>query len=70
MEEELAPRVSEMLGAIEAMLKAAGSLEEFREMLLAGFPDIDADAFAEDLAQAMIAAHAAGRVATEDESGA
>lgn len=70
MEEELAPRVGEMMGAIEAMLKAAGSLEEFREMLLAGFPDIDADAFAQDLAQALIAAHAAGRVATEDESGA
>lgn len=69
MEQELAPRVGEMMGVIEAMLKAAGSLEEFREMLLAGFPEIDADAFAKDLTQALIAANAAGRVTGEEESG-
>lgn len=68
MESQLAPQVGEMMAAIEAMLTAAGSLEEFREMLLAGFPGIDADAFAEEFAQALIAAHAAGREATEEES--
>lgn len=65
---EAQPEVTRMLGQVEAMLAAAGSLEEFREMLLAGFAQIDASGLAARLGEAMIAAHAAGRAALESES--
>ncbi len=65
MEIEAAPEVARIIERIEEMLAAASSLEEFREMLLAGFPGIDAGRLAGRLAQGMIAAHAAGRVAVE-----
>lgn len=69
LEVEAAPAMGAMLARIEAMLGAAGSLEEFREMVLAGYPDIDTSDLAKVLAQAMIAGHAGGRAALEAESG-
>lgn len=69
MEAEAAPLMGQMVGQIEAMLQAAGSLEEFREMLLAGFSKVDATALAALLAQGMMAAEAGGRAALEEESG-
>jgi phage gp29-like protein len=65
---EARPAVAGMLGQIEAMLGAAGSLEELREMLMAGFPDVDATALSDLLAQAMLAAHTGGRAMLEEES--
>jgi phage gp29-like protein len=70
LEAEARPAMAAMLDRIEAMLSAAGSLEEFREMLLAGLPGLDTGALAAVMAQAGLAAHLAGRVATEDEGGA
>ncbi len=63
------PAIAGWLARIEAILAAAGSLEEAREMLLAAFPDVDAGPLAEVLGQAMTAAHLAGRamVAAEAE---
>ncbi|MGC9368700.1 MAG: DUF935 domain-containing protein [Paracoccaceae bacterium] len=66
---EGAPAMETILGKIEAMLAAAGSLEEFRENLLAGFPDLDTSELSAILAQAMIAGHLGGRAAMEEESG-
>ncbi|MFN7004091.1 MAG: DUF935 domain-containing protein [Roseinatronobacter sp.] len=68
MDQELAPQMEKIIGQIEAMMAAANTMEEFREMLLAGFPKIEDAAFAEGLARGLIAAHAAGRVAAEDAS--
>jgi phage gp29-like protein len=65
--EEAAPAMVAMLGKIEAMLAAAGSLEEFAEMLRAGFPALDATALADRLAEGMILAQAAGRIAVEQD---
>ncbi|PKP63431.1 MAG: hypothetical protein CVT86_05230 [Alphaproteobacteria bacterium HGW-Alphaproteobacteria-8] len=67
--EEAAPEMAAMLGKIEAMLAAAGSLEEFAEMLRAGFPSLDASGLAERIAQGMIIAHGAGRAAVEESGG-
>jgi len=66
---EAAPAMAMMLGRIEAMLAAAGSLEEFRAMLLAGFPDLDGSGLAATLAAGMLAAHGAGRVAVDEAAG-
>ena len=55
-----------MIGQIKAMMEAAGSMDEFRAMLLAGFPKLDATALAGAIAGAMMVADAAGRVAVED----
>ncbi|WP_158971980.1 DUF935 domain-containing protein [Chachezhania sediminis] len=67
MAREADPEMEAMLGQIEVMLEAAGSLEEFREMLLTGFPDLDAGGFANVLGDAMAAAHAGGRAAVEED---
>jgi phage gp29-like protein len=66
---EADPAVAGMIDRVEAMLAAAGSLGEFRAMLLAGFPDLDAGPLARVLAQAMLAGQLAGREAVEDEAG-
>uniref|UniRef100_A4WS36 DUF935 domain-containing protein n=1 Tax=Cereibacter sphaeroides (strain ATCC 17025 / ATH 2.4.3) TaxID=349102 RepID=A4WS36_CERS5 len=63
---DAAPAMGAMIERVETMLAAAGSLAEFREMLLAGFPGIDAGDLATLMAQAMMAAHAGGRAAAED----
>ena len=66
---EAEPALADIMSQIEAMLAASASLEEFREMLLAGFPKLDASALAEKIAQGMMAAHAGGRALAEEESG-
>jgi phage gp29-like protein len=58
-----------MLEQIEAMLEGATSLGEFRERLLAAFPDIDDAALRDVIADALTAAHAGGRAALEEDSG-
>lgn len=57
-----------MLARIEAMMAAAGSLEELREMLLAAYADLDVTDLAGILAEAMMAGHAGGRAALAAES--
>lgn len=69
LEEIAAPAVGGMIGRIEAMLAAAGSLEEFAEMVRAGFGEIDSTALARIMAEAMVAAHAGGMAMVEDEAG-
>jgi phage gp29-like protein len=66
---EAAPAMAAMLARIEAMMEAAGSLEELREMLLAAYPDIDVADLAGVLAEAMMAGHAGGRAALVRDSG-
>lgn len=69
LEAEAAASIEGMIDQAETMLASANSLEEFREMLFAGFPDIDSGALATVMAQAMMAAWGAGRVAVEEEAG-
>lgn len=64
---EAQPAVAAMIGQIEAMLGAAGSLDEFREMLLAAFPSIDSTHLATVLGAALLTADLAGRAAVADE---
>jgi phage gp29-like protein len=69
--EEAAPAMGAMLAKIEAMLEAAGSLEEFREMVLTAYPDLDVTELAGVMAEAMMAGHAGGRAAlVQDSEGA
>lgn len=63
------PAIAGMLAQIEAMLAAAGSLEEFSEMLQAAWPDLDAGPLTDALVKGMMAAHIAGREDTEAASG-
>lgn len=65
---EAAPKMAAMVAQIEAMLTAAGSLEEFREMLLAGFPALDSGALAQVMAAGLLTADLAGRAAVADEA--
>ena len=65
---EAAPAMGAMLARIEAMLEAAGSLEEFREMVLTAYPDLDVTELAGVMAGAMMAGHLGGRVAALDDS--
>lgn len=69
LEAEAAASIEGMIDQAETMLATAGSLEEYREMLLAGFPDMDSGALATVMAAAMMAAWGAGRVAVEEEAG-
>lgn len=66
LDEAAAPVIQAMIEQLETMMEAAGSLEELREMWLAAYPDLDAGAFAEVLADAMIAAEAGGRAEVAD----
>ncbi len=70
LSETAQPAVASMIAKIEAMLAAAGSMDEFRTMLLTAFPKIDSTALAAALSEGLIAAHATGRAAVEDEAGA
>lgn len=63
---EAAPAMEIMLDQIEAMIAAAGSLGELREMLAAGLPGLDIGALSAVIAEAMLAAHAGGRAMLED----
>lgn len=62
LQQEAGPAMAGMLGQIEAMMQAAGSMEEFREMLLSGFPTINSGQLAGTLALAMISANAFGSI--------
>lgn len=55
------PIMAGMIDRVELMLQAAGSLEEFREMLLAGFPALDGAALVELMAAAFTTGDLAGR---------
>jgi phage gp29-like protein len=61
--------MGEMMDQIEAMMSTAITLPELREMLLAGFPDLDASNLSAVLAMGLQAAHLAGRVAVEEDAG-
>lgn len=65
---EAAPAMEAMLVRIEAMMDAAGSLAELREMILAAYPDLDVTDLAEVMAQAMMAGHAGGRAMADADS--
>jgi len=67
--EEADPLVEDMLGTIRAMLEGASDFAEFRERLLAGFPELAAEELAGVMAAAMMAAEAGGWVLTEEEAG-
>ncbi len=59
---ETAAPMEALIGAIEEMTKAAGSLEELREMLLAAYPDLKVDGLARTIALGLVAANAGGRI--------
>jgi phage gp29-like protein len=65
---ETAKPIEAMLAKIEAMFDAASTLEELREMILAGFPDLDSTALSQVIALGLVAANAGGRVAVADET--
>ncbi len=67
--EEMQPAMEAMMGQIEEMFEAAGSLEELRENLLAGYPALNADKLIETFSAGMAAAELGGRAALEAESG-
>ena len=67
--EAVQPAMQSMMEQIEAMMAAAGSLEEVREMLLSAFPNINVDALTDSLAEGIAAAELGGRAALENESG-
>ena len=58
---EAAPGIDIMIDQIAVMLDRAGSLDEFREMLQAGFPSLPADGLAQAMAMGLMAADLAGR---------
>jgi phage gp29-like protein len=57
------------LETIEAMLEAASSLEEFREMLLAAWPELSTDKLEEAMTQAFVAMDLRGQAEVADEAG-
>lgn len=61
LEVEAAPAITGMIEQISLMLERAASLEEFREMLMAGFPDLDGSDLARTMAAGFVAAEMAGR---------
>ena len=68
LEEEAAPAMEALLARIEAMIEAATSFDELRQMILEGFPDIESDDLVEVLAQGLLAGNLAGRVTAEADS--
>lgn len=61
--------IAGMIDQIEVMLGAAGSLDEFREMLLTAFPLLDNADLATVLGNALLTADLAGRAAVAEEGG-
>ena len=55
------PTIQGWLEQIQVMLAAAGSLEEFQEMLLAAYPDLSTDGLQSQLADAFTALNLRGR---------
>lgn len=68
MQVEAAPAIEGMMAKIEAMMEAAGSLQELQQMLSEGFADIDTTDLAEVLSRGLLAANAGGRVAVLEDS--
>jgi len=64
---EAGPAMGRMLAQIEAMLAAAGSLDEFRTMLMEAYPELPTDELAEILGRALVAAELGGRAMVEEE---
>jgi phage gp29-like protein len=63
------PAVADWLAQIEAMLEAAGSLEEFRAMLLAAFDELPGEQFAAAMSAGMEASGAAAWYDVEAQAG-
>ena len=61
MQLEAAPAIGMMVDQISLMLDRAESLDEFREMLMAGFPKLHAEGLAQAMAMGLMAAELAGR---------
>lgn len=59
------PVIADMVARIEVMLAGASSLGEFREMVLAGFPKLDAGMLARVMAAGLLTADLAGRADVE-----
>lgn len=66
---EAASATEAMLARIEAMVAAATSLDEFRAMLLEGFPDVPTADLAAVLGLGLTSAFAGGRIAAAEEAG-
>ncbi|MDF3420161.1 DUF935 domain-containing protein [Sulfitobacter sp. KE29] len=62
------PVLRRTMDRVEAMLSAATSLEEFREMLFNGFDEKEAQALGEAIAPGLQAAELAGRITVREES--
>jgi len=60
------PVMTDMISNVEAMMAASGSLDEFREHLLGGFPNLPSDDLAEIMGEAIAASMAGGRAMIED----
>ncbi|MCF7778070.1 DUF935 family protein [Sulfitobacter sp. M220] len=69
LQEAAQPAMAEMIAQVEIMLESAGSIEELREMFFAAYPDLDASALGNAIADAMVAADAGGRALAETTSG-
>lgn len=68
IEAEAAAHVEGMIDQVEVMIERASSMEELREMLLAGFPDLDSSGLGAVMGKAMAASFLGGRVAIEEEA--
>lgn len=66
---ETSSDIEGMLETIEAVLEAAGSLEEAQEMLIAAYPQIISTGMGAKLAQGVILSWALGRAEVVDEDG-
>lgn len=66
--DEAAPPIDAMIAQVELMLTAAGSMDEFREMVLAGYPHVNAADLARVMSSAMTTALLAGRAEILDGS--
>jgi phage gp29-like protein len=66
---DTAPEIEAWLETIEAMLDAATSLEEFREMLLAAWPELPTDKLEEAMTEASIAMDLRGQAEVREEIG-
>lgn len=67
LEADQQPEMEAMLGQIEAMIDAAGSLQELREMILTAFDSIDTTKLTTIIATALTAADLGGRAMAESE---
>lgn len=69
LETEAEVEMGKLLDKIEGMIGAAGSMDELRAMIAAGFPDLSPDDLADVIAKGMVAAWGGGMVAVAEEAG-